>query len=324
MVNWQDPVVVTFCAFLYNQNAVFLLGFFGTHFITRTTIEWSLLTKRRHFSPALIPYLFGRYAILVTLLFFVVSNHFTNKISCDVAYKTLAVLGSSASFCSTLNLGLRSYIIWRDMNRIVVWLLSIGCIGHAALVAVQGVNSIASQWDPLTDSCIVVHSSDVTMFVFYMYTMLMDLVILVLTICGLWRKAALKSKIGTALSEQCLWYCAGTFLINIPAAVFAILDMNVIMNVIFSMPATTVSVIMSSEAVLSLDPVEYYGTKQDTATRERGRDGASLGVAVHTDTRSRRVALTTNIALDTHLSSVDSTATSQKSETTVEVVVMDV
>lgn len=49
----------------------------------------------------------------------------------------------------------------------------------------------------------------------------MDLAILVLTICGLWRKAALKSMIGTTLSEQCLWYCAATFLVNIPAAVRA-------------------------------------------------------------------------------------------------------
>ena len=48
---------------------------------------------------------------------------------------------------------------------------------------------------------------------------LMDLTILILTICGLWRKAALRSDIGTNLSEQCLWYCAATFLINIPAAV---------------------------------------------------------------------------------------------------------
>ncbi|KAI0822630.1 hypothetical protein BC628DRAFT_1326658 [Trametes gibbosa] len=302
MVDWQDPSVVAFCAFLYNQNAVFLLGFFGNHFLTRMTIEWSLLTRRRRFSSALVPYLFGRYAILVTLMFFVISDHFKNKISCDIAYKTLAVLGSASSFCSTLNLGLRSYIIWRDMNKIVVWLLSFGCVGHAALVAVQGAQSVTSQWDPVSEACIVVRSSNVTMFIFYSYTMLMDFVILVLTICGLWRKAALKSLIGTTLSEQCLWYCAGTFLINIPAAVFPILNLNVIMNVIFSMPGNVILplsfVIMSSEAVLSLDPEEYYGTKQQPSMHERGRSGASLGIAVHTDTRSRRVALTTNIVLE--------------------------
>ena len=29
MTNWGDPSVIAFCAFIYNQIAVFLLGFFG-------------------------------------------------------------------------------------------------------------------------------------------------------------------------------------------------------------------------------------------------------------------------------------------------------
>ncbi|KAI0637264.1 hypothetical protein C8Q77DRAFT_558072 [Trametes polyzona] len=301
MVNWQDPAVVAFCAYLYNQDAVFLLGFFGYHFVTRMTIEWSLLKRKRRFSSALIPYLFGRYAILATLLFFVISNRFKHKISCDVAYKILALLGSSASFCSTLNLGLRSYIIWRDMNRIVVWVLSFACVGHAALVVVQGAQSVSSQWDPFTESCIVVRSSNISMFIFYLYTTLMDLAVLILTVCGLWRKAALRSNIGTSLSEQCLWYCVATFLVNIPAAVFPILNLNVIMNVIISMPATTVSVIMSSAAVLSLEPEEYYGSPSD-AMRERGRHRNTLSVDVH-GTRPRRVTLTTNIVLTSQIDS---------------------
>ena len=68
-------------------------------------------------------------------------------------YKFLAFLGSAASYCSTLNLGIRSYvcplprllllsyftryIIWKDMNRAVVWTLSLGCVGHAALVGIR-------------------------------------------------------------------------------------------------------------------------------------------------------------------------------------------
>lgn len=80
--------------------------------------------------------------------------------ACCCARLTLPqVLGSAASFCSTLNLGIRrcvgqtykskgrgasltsrnlnSYVIWRDMNKIVVWVLSAACVGHAVLVAVR-------------------------------------------------------------------------------------------------------------------------------------------------------------------------------------------
>ncbi|KAI0362753.1 hypothetical protein OH77DRAFT_82714 [Trametes cingulata] len=296
MVNWQDPSVVSFCAFLYSQNAVLLLGIFGHHYITSLGIEWSLIRRKRPFTPALVPYLFGRYAIFTTLLFFVLSDRLKNKMSCDVAYKILAVLGSAASSCSTLNLGIRSYIIWRDMNKIVVWVLSLLCVVHAALVAIQGAQSVSSRWVPEVAACVVVRSSNITMFVFYLYTTLMDMVILGLTICGLWRKAALKSTIGATLSEQCLWYCAATFIVNIPAAVFPILNLNVIMNVMLSMPATTVSVIMSSAAVLSLKP--EGPADSDTVTRNaRGRDQRNMiGIAV--DSRSRRVTLTTNIVLE--------------------------
>ncbi|KAI0670662.1 hypothetical protein C8Q78DRAFT_138810 [Trametes maxima] len=317
MVVWQDPVVVAFCGFLYNQNAVFLLGLFGNHFVTRLDIEWSLITRKRRFTPVLIPYLFGRYSILTTLLFFVISNRFHHKISCDIAYKTLAVLGSSASYCSTLNLGIRSYIIWRDMNWLVVWLLSFACVGHAALVAVrtsdgspdallsvliklphpaEGARSVTAAWSVDTGSCVVVHSSNITMFIFYLYTMLMDFTILVLTVCGLWRKRALQSDIGTTLSEQCLWYCAATFLVNIPAVVFPILNLNAVMNVIASMPATTVSVIMSSAAVLSLKPEQYA----EPARSERPRRALMDIVA---RPRERRVTLTTNIVLESHIDS---------------------
>ncbi|KAJ8482053.1 hypothetical protein ONZ51_g5615 [Trametes cubensis] len=313
MVAWQDPSVVAICASVYSQNAIFLLGFFGSVLSARdpTHIEWSLITRKRRFTPALIPYLWGRYAILVALFFFVIQDLLNYRIACNVAYKALAFLGSSASFCSTLNLGIRSYIIWRDMNKIVVWLLSAACVGHAALVGVQGAQSVASTWSEQAHSCIVIHSSNITMFTFYLYTVLMDLTILILTICGLWRKAALRSDIGTNLSEQCLWYCAATFLINIPAAVLPILNLNVIMNVMLSMsdeahsrhPATTVSVIMSSAAVLSLQPDHLADGDTTVSTavghrdvRDRARRRA-LGIAMQ-HSRSHQVTLTTNIVLD--------------------------
>ncbi|KAI9056691.1 hypothetical protein FKP32DRAFT_1639193 [Trametes sanguinea] len=306
MVSWQDPSVVAICALVYSQNAIFLLGFFGKHLLTRTDIEWSLITGRRRPSLALIPYLYGRYAILVTLLYFVVQDLVNYEISCDIAYKAFAILGSSASFCSTLNLGIRSYIIWRDMNKRVVWLLSLACVGHAALVCVQGAKSVSSEWNPQARSCVVTQSSNVTMFTFYMYTVVMDFTILCLTVCGLWRKAALQSSIGTTLSEQCLWYCAATFLVNLPAAIFPILNLNVIMNVMFSMPAATVSVITSSAAVLSLKP-EQSGQRETTTTRNahgRAQDHAVPLVSILT--RSHQVAtLTTNIVLESRLTSSD-------------------
>ena len=54
----------------------------------------------------------------------------------------------------------------------------------------------------------------------------MDLTVLVLTFFGLRRISALNSVIGNSLSEQCLWYCIGTFICNIPAVILPILNLN--------------------------------------------------------------------------------------------------
>ena len=47
----------------------------------------------------------------------------------------------------------------------------------------------------------------------------MELAILIMTIVGLLKKGALATRIGYALSEQCVWYCAGSFLCTVPAVV---------------------------------------------------------------------------------------------------------
>ncbi|KAI0781230.1 hypothetical protein BD413DRAFT_608392 [Trametes elegans] len=327
MVAWQDPDVVAYCGFVYAQNAVFLLGLFTYHVITNLDIEWALITRRRCFSPALIPYLFGRYSMCCILSFFVLSRYFTREIGCDVAYKFFAVLGCAASFCSTLNLGLRSYIIWKDMSRFVIWLLVLASAGHAALIVLQGIQSVSARWDPVARSCAIIETNNVSMFLFYLYTVLMDLAILVLTVCGLWRKAALNSDIGATLSEQCLWYCAATFVINIPSAALPLMNLNVIMDVIFSMPATTASVIASSSAVLSLKPetqpvrhvpLSVFHTplhaadtlgmwcRSTSAARNPARSTGGrhdiMGIPVRT---SRGGTFTTNIHLETQVNSSD-------------------
>ena len=58
---------------------------------------------------------------------------------------------------------------------------------------------------------------------FWAAAILMELSILIMTIVGLLKKGALATRIGCALSEQCVWYCAGSFLCTVPAVVRPIL-----------------------------------------------------------------------------------------------------
>ncbi|PIL23733.1 hypothetical protein GSI_13483 [Ganoderma sinense ZZ0214-1] len=260
------------------------------------TIEWSLITRKRRFKPAMLPYLLGRYCILTVLLTFVITSHVHHLlVNCDAMYRSLSLLGSVAAFCSTLNLSLRTYIIWKDMSRGVTWALGLASIGHASLVAVQGYQGVTFNWSSDANACVVVSSSHTTMFAFYLYTILMDLTIVALTFCGLYQQAALDSPIGSSLSEQSLWYCVGTLLCNIPAVLLPGLNLNVVMNVLGSMPGTTFSVVMSSCAVLSLKPEEPNAITVTRSTRQNAHNEHSTVPGV---TMSTSGALTTHIVLE--------------------------
>lgn len=97
--------------------------------------------------------------------------------------------------------------------------------------------SVTFVWDPVGKACVVVKSSNITMFVFYLYSVwyslsyarrpltfpwlaiILEFTVLILTVCGLWKKAALDTRIGLTLRDQCLWYCIGSFVCTIPAVV---------------------------------------------------------------------------------------------------------
>ncbi|KAH9946363.1 uncharacterized protein BXZ73DRAFT_73138 [Epithele typhae] len=183
------------------------------------------------------------------------------------------------------------------MSRYVVWAWAAASVVHASLVFVQMAESVLFAYDPVQLTCYVVSSSTASMFAFYFYTMLMDLAVLVLTICGLWKAAALQSPLGSTLSEQCIWYCAVTFVVTIPAVVLPALKLNVVMNVVASMPSAACSVIMSSYAVL---PSNFLSVSEGTTGTESGFPGV----------------LTTNIFLDnTHTESVVTHSVSETPET---------
>ncbi len=93
MVHWQDPEVIVYVFFIYEQIAVFLLGFYGcapffllrymkvTSFLAQdpvlwsTYIEWELITRKRAFRVVHIPWLLARYVMLSALLFLCVCSH---------------------------------------------------------------------------------------------------------------------------------------------------------------------------------------------------------------------------------------------------------
>ncbi|TBU21442.1 hypothetical protein BD311DRAFT_236920 [Dichomitus squalens] len=259
MVDWKDPEVIAYDFFLYEQIAVFLLGFYGC-FLTTWNVEWDLITRRRVFKVVHIPYLLARYITLSALLFFVISGRVKLKIACDVAYRIFAILGSLASMLASLIICSRPITIFRTLKmRTPLYLLGIGGLGQLFLVISQGIWSVRARWDPASHGCAVVAWHSTFLGIQYLYTSVYDAAILLATLWAVRRvHDGRRWGLGDALRVQGLCYLVVTCVANVPVAVLAFSDLNTAMDVLLSMPAMTISVSASSLALLSLKDDELH------------------------------------------------------------------
>ncbi|KAH9911294.1 hypothetical protein B0H21DRAFT_774876 [Amylocystis lapponica] len=117
--------------------------------------------------------------------------------------------------------------------------------------AFTGLTGVDAYWDSHLSVCVVSYAGYARLAAFYLYTVVYDTVILVLTVVGLYRVSK-RSEVYSVIQMQGIWYFVLTLAVNFPTMIFAWLDLNPVMNVFFSLPAVTISVIASSQIVLSL------------------------------------------------------------------------
>ncbi|KAH9846910.1 hypothetical protein C2E23DRAFT_890475 [Lenzites betulinus] len=303
MVHWEDPGVIEYVFFLYEQIAVFLLGFYGTQFVWSTYIEWELITKRRAFRAVHIPWLLARYTMLVALLFFVITGRSRDRIACDVAYRIFASLGSGAAMLASFTLCSRpATILWTLKQFIPFSILVVLGIGQCFFATVQGIWTVRAHWNTQTTSCQVFSSDNDVLAAFYLYTFCYDVVILAMTLFAVHRVHTRKGysnrrwRVGDALCVQGIWYVAATCAVNIPVTTLAFLNLNPGMNVLLSLPAVTIRqgtlliVIASSLTLFAFDDHNTKGMSTQPST------ASHAGELV---TGQIQGSLTTHISMDT-------------------------
>ncbi|KAH7920513.1 hypothetical protein BV22DRAFT_1198855 [Leucogyrophana mollusca] len=250
MVNWTDPSVEAQCGVGLEHLNLFLLGLYGWEYCHTLQIETSLLRRQLPFRWALLPYVIGRFTLLLALVALVaVGSHTPRNINCGAVYRFLAFAGNVAIGCASTNLMIRTWVIWKE-DRIVLVCLTLVSLGHWS-VLMLGLTDIVAFMDVIQGSCIVQYANHANMSALFMYTMLYDLLVLVLTIAGLSR-ARSASALWRTLYNQGVTYFAITFVANIVPMIFSWLNLNAVMNVFFAIPAATISTIASCRAVVSL------------------------------------------------------------------------
>ncbi|KAH9930405.1 uncharacterized protein BXZ73DRAFT_101781 [Epithele typhae] len=260
-VDWNDPAVVKYIFFLYQQNAVFLLGFHGMHIVTQLRIERELLLRKRPFRLVYVPFLLARYLVLSTLLFFVISQNTTVHVDCDGAYRFFAAVGSICAMFASWILCTRPLVIFHALSmRLPIVVLSFLGFVQAVLVVLQGVLTVRSQWNAARQACDIVQWDSKMLATFYSYSFGYDVVIVSSTLYAVHKVQHLQERrkwhVGDALCVQGIWYIITTCAVNVPVAVLAILDLNIGMDILLSTPAMVISVVASAHAMLSLDEYE--------------------------------------------------------------------
>ncbi|CAL1710517.1 unnamed protein product [Somion occarium] len=266
MVDWNNPEVVRTCAIYLQQSFVFVFAIYlWEYLLTFANVEGRILTRKMRFRPVLIPYLLGRYVWLASVIAMwailalkpgppepksQTATEDQSEHHCSLISALFSIVASLCVVCASTNLLIRTVIIWRG-NRYIAGFLVLACAGHWLTSIVAGaLEGHNSQINPDVRVCEFRPTSAI---VFYMYTLVLDLAILALTLFGLCRRHILNSgSLWVKIYKQGIFYFVAAFLVNVPMLVLVLLDLNPVMNVICAAPGVTVSIIASSRAVTSL------------------------------------------------------------------------
>jgi len=127
-------------------------------------------------------------------------------------------------------------------------------------VLLRGSVVVRSSWSDIFGACVVDAVFPRVTEWGYLYTMSFDLVVLILTTIGLVRSPS-RSSLWQLLFRQGVVYFLVAFVANTIPVVFLLLNLNVVMNVMFSFPAGVATCIAACRSFVSLTnfrPTDVY------------------------------------------------------------------
>ncbi|KAG1726533.1 uncharacterized protein EDB91DRAFT_1166186, partial [Suillus paluster] len=143
-----------------------------------------------------------------------------------------------------MNLMVRTWAIWRG-NRSVCLLLALVTLGHWFTLTLDSKDTQVSSSSSFCGFLVVNPTYSAATST---YTMIFDLLLLILTMLGLSRSSS--SSLWTTLRSQGIIYFFITFLASVIPLIFSWLNFNYIMNIFFAYPAACVMTMASSRAVI--------------------------------------------------------------------------
>ncbi|KAK7692160.1 hypothetical protein QCA50_003779 [Cerrena zonata] len=230
MTNWEAGHTQAVTNFMYRQTIMFIAGLYVYEYMCTFWFDWYLVTRKIVFKWPYVPYLVGRYLILLVLCGLIAINNITRPLNCEVVMPFLITAGLIAGACATCNLMIRTVVMWGH-RREIVFVLILLSLGQVAFSVYAGTSLVKSHFCTTLRTCNVDYSGHTIFSSVFVYTVSYEFLVLVLT----WIRVS-KSSLMATLRSQGLWYFLLTFMVNLPAAVFPWLDLNDTMNMMFYTP----------------------------------------------------------------------------------------
>jgi len=237
-----------------------LMGAYVWEWFLTIDFDWDVITRKKAFRWPIVFYFANRYLLLFALIGILISFDATTKINCQALFTFNQLAGNASLGLASINLSLRTLAIYGN-SKILASILVLVILGHWTLILQAG-TLLNVAWDNETGGCQIISTQNRVLVATFIYSMVLDLLVFLLTAYKLWFKrgkpgAMGESRLGRMLFGDGLVYFFIAFLSNCLATVFMLLNLNSVMNVIFNVPACIANTIVACRVVRRLSNFNY-------------------------------------------------------------------
>ncbi|KAF8580397.1 hypothetical protein K439DRAFT_1662805 [Ramaria rubella] len=275
MTNWNDPATVQHQSVIFGNVIHFVTGVYAWEIAVNIRFDWSIISGKRRFRWPMVLYFACRYLMLFALVGILIALNATSELNCQALYTFNQFAGNAAIGLASTLFMLRTIAVWHRSYYATVPLVII-CLGQWAIL-LRGMTQVIAVWNPIANQCVVTASGKTFLDLIYFYTMSFDLTVLILTSIGLYLSPARFSLWKLLFSDGIIFFIVATVSNTFPA-VFIALNLNAVMNIMFTAPAAGVAAIFSCRSFVR---VTTYSSSEVYVKS----DGNSGSVASHVSAR---------------------------------------
>jgi len=256
-IDWMSPAVLLKTQMIFNNFSHWAIGCYCLEWLLSLKFEWSVLTRRRPFRLPMLLYFYTKWSVLIAFIGMLIAFNVASPINCQALYSSNQYFGNTGIAASSTLLMLRTFAIWNQTKLVVIplALLALGQWG----IAFFALTTVKAHYDDTVGACVVGGVSDLDLDIIYLYTMFLDAVVLVMTTVGLLVTPGRSNLWRLLLSDGILFFAISFFANTLPA-VLLLVNLNPVMNIIFSIPAVGASAAMACRSFVRLSdyaqPVE--------------------------------------------------------------------